>query len=189
MEFNGKVLSIELKKENKSTVEFTSNINVDYGKFEDNVSKTLKITVDAGPSDNFSTIIRSFIGHALIRIGLNSAALQDEKVMKSRKCVSMPEYKNFGVSKIAFKGDGEDEILFVTMTWKTPEGEVVAIPAPGIKTMSGDYNFQKYLEDDIANFRKEVVEFIKDKNYKPSQQLDLFKQGAPASIDEDENEM
>lgn len=184
MEFNGKFLSIERKKKG-SVVKFTSNILVNYGQFEDTVNKDYSITADNQVSDKFGTIIRSFIGHALIRLGLNSAALEDEKVMKSRKCVSMPEYKNFDVTKIEFKGDDENEQIHIKLSWKTPEDEIVAIQVPGINTLSGDYNFQKYLADDIANLRQEVIEYVKDNNYKPSQQLDLFKKPVVAESDDE----
>lgn len=109
----------------------------------------------------------------------------DEKVMKSRMCVSMPEYKNFDVTKIEIKGNDENEKIFITLSWETPDGDIVKIQAPGIHIHTGDYNFEEYLVDDISNFIVEAVEYVNDKNYKKSNQLDMFKP-EPEEVDEDD---
>lgn len=180
MSFNGKFRGISLKK-NGAIVSYTSNVTVG----GEVINKEHTVKVSERVSDDFHTIIRSFLGHALIKLGLNSSSLMDDKVMKSRMCVSMPEFKNFDVTKIQIKGDDENEKVFITLSWETPDGEVVNINVPGIHLHTGDYNFENYLNDDISNFIVEAVNYVNDKNYKKSNQLDMFKQEME-EVDEDD---
>lgn len=169
MSYNGKLKAITIKS-GKATIQYTDNIQP--AGMDRYISKTKTEQVDHGISERFAGIVRTFLGHGLIRLGLMCSTL-DEKAMKSRKCVDMNEFKNFSVVSIKIDGDDENETVKLVLNWETPEGEKVNLNVPPIKINNGGYVYEELILDDLANVTDEANMYLQDKNYF-GQQLTMF---------------
>lgn len=167
--YQGKLKSITVKKD-KAIIEYTDNIKAEG--VQHYIPQVIKKTVDHAVSERFENIMRSFLGHGLVHLGLNCSSLTKE-AMASRKCVDMNEFKNFNVTSLKFNGDGESSVVVIGLTWTTPEGAVVAINVPPLKTENGGYVFEEVLSHDLDNVEEEAKMYLANKNYL-GQQIELF---------------
>lgn len=167
--YDGKLQYIALKR-NKTIIHHTDNTAVETIGI---VSKTKKNEVDHPASERFKNMVRAFLGHGLTKLGLLCSNL-DEKAMKARKCIDMPEFKNFAVASLKFSGDGDNEKLNIGLVFEAADGEEVAINVPAIKLNGGGYPYEALLKDDIANVTAEANMFLEDKNYLGQKQLSMF---------------
>lgn len=167
--YDGKLQYIALKR-NKTAIYHTDNTAVEGIGI---VSKTKKNEVDFPASERFKNMVRAFLGHGLTKLGLLCSNL-NEKAMKARKCIDMPEFKNFAVASLKISGDGDNEKLNIGLVFEAADGEVVAINVPAIKLNGGGYPYEALLKDDIANVTAEANMFLEDQNYLGQKQLSMF---------------
>lgn len=173
--YNGKMQYIALKR-NKTVIYHTDNTAVEGIGI---IPKTIKKEVDHPASERFRNMVRAFLGHGLTKLGLLCSNL-DEKAMKARKCIDMPEFKNFAVASLKISGDGDNEKLNIGLEFEAADGEIVSINVPAIKLNGGGYPYEALLKDDISNVTAEADMFLEDENYLGQKQMSLF----PASDDE-----
>lgn len=164
----GKILSFKHSAKGGKVV-FTDNM-MEQG---EDTFKKITLEVSREPSSSMKISLRTLLTHALVFYGLDGGKLQ-EKEVKARKVVDLPEFKKYDVTGFVISGDEEEEKISVQLEYTSIRGDKIAMVCKGIPTRSEAYEHSMYLAQDLDTLIEEVVKFVDGENYEV--QGDLFKQ-------------
>lgn len=158
---NGKIIGFTLLPKNKGAkIQFTDNV-LEQGEV---TTKEFQVKVDRSISDEFYTILRSLIGHAVYNLGLSDGKI-GEKELKERRIVDMPKFKQFRFKGFKISGDDEDEKVVVQMEIRNINDELIPISSGKVAIADGSYAFEDILAHDLDAVIDETRKFIEGRNY------------------------
>lgn len=157
----GKIIGITLMpKEKGAIVLFTDNPE-ECGSI---TPKEYTVKVHRRISSNLETVLNCLIGHAIYFGGFSNNKLE-EKEFKSRKVLSMPEFKNYSFKSFKLSGNGEKEKVSIVFEKRTIDGDSFKVSIPAIPFADGTYLYEDFLASDLQSAIQEVRSFINGKNY------------------------
>lgn len=177
----GKIISFQLTSKG-AAVQYTDNV-LESG---ENTVKEYKVKINRRISDTFRNQLRTLLGHGLLISSLATSKEIDEKSIKNRKIVDMPQFSKFGVVGFSRKKDGDEEELTLNLELHPELGGCVKIAVPPILLHGEEYEHGKYLVEDFTQILEEVHNYIQGNNYYV--QGDLFaekEEEVPAGSDPD----
>lgn len=170
----------ELGKE-KAVITYTNNV-IEQGQV---TPKEYSVKVNRRISDDFKSLLRFLIGHALFFADLDNGKI-DEKYIKSRKSVDDPEFKDYEFSALRIVGDGEKKKVSIILNKKCTKPQAfMKLPIPAIPMEDGTYLYEEFLSDDVENVISQIHDYLAGKNYFVQSSLD-FQEENQEELQEDE---
>lgn len=178
---NGKIIGFSLPPNRKGAkISFVDNV-MEQGEY---TTKEYTLKVDRQVSNNFYTILRALVGHAIYNLGLADGKIA-EKELKERRIVDMPKFKQFRFKGFKLSGDAEDEKIVVQMDISNINDEMIPVNSGKIGVADGKYAFEDILVHDLDAVIEEAHKFIQGTNYYKQAELP-FPEEVTNSVDEDE---